>query len=171
MSPAEIKSGNYLQSLTPRKELAVFLAARGHCLQDNGRLDECLVAYAQANQLAPKNPVYGYFLTEAMMQRPDMQAMVAKRVSKVRTIDRFQSTNQTRLRAAQKPWQSPSQTSQNFGPPNAQAPHQTGYQPPNAWNDDARNDAWNDDANTYQPGIPTPFPNPHSQLPQGNPGF
>jgi hypothetical protein len=40
MSEAEIQSGHYLKSLTPPEELAVFLSARGHCLEAAGRLPE-----------------------------------------------------------------------------------------------------------------------------------
>jgi tetratricopeptide (TPR) repeat protein len=49
----ELATGHYLKSLGAREELAVFLAARGHCLQENGRLPEAQVAYAQAHRLDP----------------------------------------------------------------------------------------------------------------------
>lgn len=68
---ADVKSGRYLKSLTPREELAVFLAARGHCLEDNGSSNDAYVAYALANQLAPQNPEYGGFLSLAVAKRHD----------------------------------------------------------------------------------------------------
>lgn len=67
----EIGSGQFLRSLTPREELAVFLAARGHCCEDIERWPESHVAYAQANLLAPNNPLYGQFMTVAVMKRHD----------------------------------------------------------------------------------------------------
>lgn len=75
ISKDELASGQYLKSLTPREELAVFLAARGHCLEDNGRLNDCYVAYAQANVLAPEHPVYGFFLSQVVMRQPEAMGM------------------------------------------------------------------------------------------------
>jgi hypothetical protein len=56
ISEAEVKAGLYLKSLTPAEEFAVFLAARGNCLEDNGRKGEALVSYAQAVDRDPKSP-------------------------------------------------------------------------------------------------------------------
>jgi len=66
ISEQEVKTGLYLKSLTPPDELAGFLAARGHCLEDNGRLAEARVAYALAHQLAPKSPEYMAFLAKTL---------------------------------------------------------------------------------------------------------
>jgi len=66
ISDRELKAGQYLQSLTPAEELAEFLAARGHCLQDNGRLAEAQVAYAHAHALNPKSWLLYGFLAEAV---------------------------------------------------------------------------------------------------------
>jgi len=65
MTTADTTSGRYLRSLTPAEELAVFLAARGHCFQDTGRLPEACVAYAQAHRLDSKARQYLDFLAEA----------------------------------------------------------------------------------------------------------
>jgi len=55
---AEVKANRYLISLFPAGELACFLAARGHCLLDNGRTREARDAYAAAHRLAPQDPAY-----------------------------------------------------------------------------------------------------------------
>jgi hypothetical protein len=65
MTETEAKAGNYLTSLSPARELAVFLAARGHCLGDTRRLPEARVAYAQAHRFDPKSPEYLGFLAYA----------------------------------------------------------------------------------------------------------
>jgi hypothetical protein len=48
----------YLRSLSPREELAAFLANRGACLQDNLRLLEAQEAFSRAHELAPDNRQY-----------------------------------------------------------------------------------------------------------------
>src|SRR3972149_6366595 len=80
ISEAEVKAGHYLKSLTPGEELAVFLAARGHCLEDNGRTAEARVCYAQALQRQPGSPDFFSFLVQSLgfRQRPDFQ-QVARR--------------------------------------------------------------------------------------------
>ncbi len=62
----------YLYSKSPREELAVFLAMRGHCLHDNLRFDEAAQAYSAAHGLAPRDPHYRNFwqLAEACAGRP-----------------------------------------------------------------------------------------------------
>jgi Transglutaminase-like superfamily len=56
ISEAEVMAGLYLKSLSTAEEFAVFLAARGNCLEDNGRKGEALVSYAQAVGRDPKSP-------------------------------------------------------------------------------------------------------------------
>ena len=75
LSAAEIKNNVYLRSLTPREELAVFMAARGHCLQDTGRSAESYVAYAHAHELDPQLPETLGFLREAVRGTIDRPAM------------------------------------------------------------------------------------------------
>jgi regulator of sirC expression with transglutaminase-like and TPR domain len=62
----EISRGEYLKSLNPAEELAVFLSTRGHCLEAAGRLAEAQVAYAHAHALAPSSSVYLAFLAGAV---------------------------------------------------------------------------------------------------------
>ena len=74
LTPAEIASGQYLKSLTPDEELAVFLSVRGHCLEATGRLPEAQLAYAQAHQLAPASTQYLAFLAAAVRKEmPEWQ--------------------------------------------------------------------------------------------------
>ena len=74
LTSAEIASGQYLKSLTPNEELAVFLSVRGHCLEAAGRLPEAQLAYAQAHQLAPASTQYLAFLAAAVRKEmPEWQ--------------------------------------------------------------------------------------------------
>jgi hypothetical protein len=50
--------GWYLKSMTPLEELASFLATRGDCLTNNGRLGEAVQAYAWASAIAPEDKRY-----------------------------------------------------------------------------------------------------------------
>jgi hypothetical protein len=54
--------GWYLKSMRPREELASFLAMRGDCLMDNGRIVEALQAYESASALAPDDKRYLHIL-------------------------------------------------------------------------------------------------------------
>ena len=59
LSEWELKNENYLQSLTPAEELALFLKTRAVCLSTQLRHDEGLVALAQAVRLAKKRGLPG----------------------------------------------------------------------------------------------------------------
>jgi hypothetical protein len=65
ISAAELKSGEYLKSLSVADSLAAFLAARGHCLEDNGHVASARVSYAQAAALSPRS-IYQGFLVQSM---------------------------------------------------------------------------------------------------------
>jgi hypothetical protein len=56
----EVEEGYYLKSLSPEEELAVFLAARGHCLVDNGRFAEALDVYREAAKRLPTPDYRGH---------------------------------------------------------------------------------------------------------------
>jgi hypothetical protein len=80
ISEEEVKAGHYLKSLSPGEELAVFLSARGHCLEDTGRRPEALVSYAQALQRRPDSPDYFAFLANSMgFRRRPALPQVARR--------------------------------------------------------------------------------------------
>lgn len=54
----EIEARQFLHSLTPREEVAAFLAMRGSCLQDLARFREATQAYAYACHFAPHIEAY-----------------------------------------------------------------------------------------------------------------
>jgi hypothetical protein len=58
LSDQEIAENGYLRSMTPVEEAAAFLAIRGACWQENGRLREAQEAYAAAARLAPQCELY-----------------------------------------------------------------------------------------------------------------
>ncbi|MDB5346842.1 MAG: hypothetical protein JWP89_5219 [Schlesneria sp.] len=56
-----IEGLGYLKSLTPAEETAAFLALRGHCLEDNGRIAKACDAYFASSRLAPTDRIYKTF--------------------------------------------------------------------------------------------------------------
>lgn len=81
ISPAEVKAGLYLKSLSQGEELAILLSARGHCLEDNGRVPEARVCYAQALQRRPESPDDLAFLVSTLrfQSTPDFQQVLHRR--------------------------------------------------------------------------------------------
>lgn len=74
LSQAELAGAQYLRSLTPAEELAVFLSTRGHCLKALGRSAEALVCYAHARALAPQAELYlAYVAAVVSRDLPDWQ--------------------------------------------------------------------------------------------------
>lgn len=55
ISAEDVEAGIFLRSLSPREELAEFVATRGYCLKANGRLKEAVQAFGEASRLAPHN--------------------------------------------------------------------------------------------------------------------
>jgi len=62
----ELAEGCYLRSLSPREELAGFLAMRGHCLQETKRFAEAAQVFRWATKLDLKDPNYPCFRNVAM---------------------------------------------------------------------------------------------------------
>jgi hypothetical protein len=54
----EMACGFLLRNMTPREELAYFLAVRGLCWRDHLRTEWALEAFYYARQLAPRHPIY-----------------------------------------------------------------------------------------------------------------
>lgn len=79
ISEEAVASGEYLKSLTPSEELAVFLEARGHCLHDNGRVAEACEAYAAACRLMPQSLDAKGFLEEAERELARLRARLPPR--------------------------------------------------------------------------------------------
>lgn len=117
----EVEAGVYLRSLSPREELALFLEARGYCLEDVGRLDESFVAYSMANHLAPKTPQYEDHLIMAIRKQHEDKLLAA--VGR-RRRPRTARPNSTYAQTYQPSFNHPTQPSQ----------HQTGYRGPQSWN-------------------------------------
>lgn len=55
LTDSELREGCYLQSMTPRMELSVFLGERGWCFEDAGDWRNCVEAWAAATNLVPEN--------------------------------------------------------------------------------------------------------------------
>jgi hypothetical protein len=51
----DIDAGIFLKSLTPREELAEFVATRGYCLRHNRRVGDAITTFRWAVKLAPHN--------------------------------------------------------------------------------------------------------------------
>jgi len=107
LTRADLATGHYLKSLTPGEELAVFLAARGHCLEDTGQLPEARLAYAQAHRLDPKSREYLGFLARALggaFQQPQMAEARRPRprdaLEALRRIEAINEANRRRMRPA-----------------------------------------------------------------------
>ncbi len=166
LSKQQVEAGQFLKSLTPREELAVFLSARGHCLEDTGKFAECLVAYSQANALVPENPVYLHFLSSAMV-RPHLAELRAEKIRRenLAYVQRANAASNARMQQA-------------FQLPNSGMFHQAGYQPSTQWDSDPMtNSIDNWPANpagrvpsTYRPGMPAQAGIPPTTTP-GMPGF
>jgi len=111
MTDAEVRSGRFLKSLTPAEELATFLAARGHCLLDNGRTSEAQAAYAKASQLVPDDPALAAWQrqAEARQHRRNVASSLPPRVrpprsprpidplAELRRIERLNAENRRRM--------------------------------------------------------------------------
>ena len=78
ITDAELKRGEYLRSLTPTEELASFLALRGHCLLDTGKVQEAQVTYAQAHKLfLSSHDLYGFLATSVQAESNPNQRMAS----------------------------------------------------------------------------------------------
>jgi Transglutaminase-like superfamily len=76
ISDDEVARGEYLKSLSPAEEFAVFLAARGHCLLDTGKVQDAQVIYAQAHRLHPASRDYFSFFVQSVKR--EMPAATAQ---------------------------------------------------------------------------------------------
>lgn len=69
ITKAQVEKGWFLKSLDHAESFAAFLAARGHCLEDNGDAEKARVAYALAAEKHPSVPIYRGFLAQTMNSR------------------------------------------------------------------------------------------------------
>ena len=58
MREVDVENGYYLRNFTPADETALFLFSRGWVLEDHGRFEEGLPAWAKCCFLAPTEPMY-----------------------------------------------------------------------------------------------------------------
>jgi hypothetical protein len=58
----QIKSGEFLSSMSPAEEVACFFAGRAWCLEENRRFEEAAKAYQTASRLHPAFQAYQGFL-------------------------------------------------------------------------------------------------------------
>jgi hypothetical protein len=104
LSQAEIDSGEYLKSLSPAEELAIFLESRAVCFRANGRYDEAMVALAQAYRLDPKsvNRQIGLAKTAEAVTAPLQQrrpsAPPEDPLAELRRVQEINRANQMRTR-------------------------------------------------------------------------
>jgi hypothetical protein len=66
ITPKQEKDGCLLQSLTPRAELAEFLAEHGYCRRDLGQYRHAVKCFAWASAVAPDNKFYARDLVDAL---------------------------------------------------------------------------------------------------------
>jgi len=69
LSDEDIEGGVFLKSLTPREELAEFVATRGYCILSNGRLGDAIETYRFAVKLAPHNRHFEKTLRDLIAHR------------------------------------------------------------------------------------------------------
>ncbi len=66
MPPETIEMCGHLASLSPREELAVFLGERGECWMQDRVYREAVLAFAWANELAPRRQQHLFLTWQAL---------------------------------------------------------------------------------------------------------
>jgi hypothetical protein len=66
--PSIIEAGGFLKSLTPKEELAGFLANRAFCWLANGEYAEAADCFALASRLGPSNHLHAEWFKEVMQR-------------------------------------------------------------------------------------------------------
>ncbi|MBL7221878.1 MAG: hypothetical protein ISS69_17345 [Phycisphaerae bacterium] len=91
----QVRANRYLISLTPREELAQFLAARGHCASDNNRPSLAARCYENAYRCDSTRPCYRAWFTKAAMRcgyrpaTPALARLLARRRRPIVDSDLF----------------------------------------------------------------------------------
>lgn len=88
ISQDEVDRGTYLKSLSVSESFALFLASRGHCLEDNGNRPDAGVCYSLAVRHSPTNPNYRIFLRRLVKPKTmeDFPGMLAEQEALQRKI-------------------------------------------------------------------------------------
>lgn len=79
ITKAQVEKGWFLRSLNNAESFATFLAARGHCLEDNSEASKARVAYAMAAEKNPSVPIYRGFLAQTMGLRQQVATQPRRR--------------------------------------------------------------------------------------------
>lgn len=66
MPPEAVRACGYLESLSPREELASFLLTRGECWMQEKVYREAVTAYAWANELDPRRGQHAFLTMQAL---------------------------------------------------------------------------------------------------------
>lgn len=66
MPPETVKACGYLESLSPREELASFLCQRGECWMQEKNYNEAATSYAWANELDDRRVQHGFLMWQAL---------------------------------------------------------------------------------------------------------
>ena len=130
ISDAEIKQGWYLQSMSAKEELGVFLQNRAWCLMDHRRFAEAETAFAQSRKIDPRNPIgqqQWILATQAPIPFvdpvdvfPDNRSPVNRRSDPFAELERINAMNRA----------SRQRTAQHFQPPIPQPPQPNVGMPP-----------------------------------------
>jgi hypothetical protein len=114
----EIKEQDYLKSLSSREELSVFLAIRGACLTEAGRLAEATASFDAAYRRAPNWIGNQVMLAEAQRRQqglPSAQvALLRQEINRARPVNPLEPDP---MRQMQNPWNQAQSPNPNF-PPN-----------------------------------------------------
>jgi len=91
------KAGDwYMRSLSPVEELAVFLATRGTCLEENGRLGEAIQAFDWAVKLVPDDLRYESHLVRLLKRRYEAGIEALESERHLLDVDRMMLDQQQR---------------------------------------------------------------------------
>jgi hypothetical protein len=66
MSPETVTACGYIESFSPREEVASFMCQRGECWMQEKNFGEAVTAFAWANELDPKREQHGFLTWQAM---------------------------------------------------------------------------------------------------------
>ncbi|MHB1157504.1 MAG: transglutaminase family protein [Phycisphaerales bacterium] len=130
---AEMKQGWYLQSMSAKEELGVFLQNRAWCLMDHRRFDEAETAFAQSRRIDPRNPIgqQQRMLTaqahipfvDPVDVFPDNRPSANRRSDPFAELERINAMNRANRQ----------RTAQHFQPPIPQPPQPNADMPPNPY--------------------------------------
>lgn len=103
----EVRVNRYLISLTPTEEFAEFLAARGHCGRDNGKLAFAARCFEKAYRYDTSRPCYRNWFIEVAMRSgyrpatPALARLLARRIDPITAAERIVAQQQL---AARREW-------------------------------------------------------------------